>query len=385
MVTIDSWVILNFYTGLMLVLLIIFQSSTSKIQASRRYSALLIMTLILLCAESIGKIGETHPDNLLFLARIGYFIIYLLDPVDILFALRYIECWMDKENRKYRSIFGVAFQTFAAVNIVSIVASKITGTNLFYYFEDGVYYRGPLFMFRAAFLMLFIILLLVYVIIFKENIMSEYRKQLILLPAISLMGSILQIFVSNMDMTYAGISLGCLVLFFYLQSKDVNVDYLTGVMNRRGLDMMLDEKIKNALSGGENFSAIMMDIDHFKEINDHHGHNAGDRAVKDIADILVDVFGQDAGIGRFGGDEFCVITDIVSEDVIKSKIEMVREETKKLKTKRGWNEELDISSGYRVYDPALHASAEEFQRIIDTLMYEEKREHHLNDRRKVEQ
>ena len=381
---IESWIVLNFYTGLILVLLLIFQSSTSKIQASRRYSALLVMTLVLLCAETVGKIGETHPDNFLFLAKIGYLIIYLFDPVDILFALQYMECWMDKENEKSRRIFGIAFQTFAVVNIIGVIFSKISGLNLFYYFEDGIYYRGPLYIFRGVMIMFFIFLLFVYVILFRNNVMSEYKKQLFLLPSISLLGAILQVFVSEMDMTYAGISLGCMVLFFYLQSKDVNVDYLTGVMNRRGLDILLDEKIKTALTGGGSFSAIMMDVDHFKEINDHHGHSAGDQTVKDIADILVAVFGQEAGIGRFGGDEFCVISQMTDETVIKEKIEKVHEEIVKLRNKRGFSEVLDVSCGYKVYDPARHSTSGEFQRIIDELMYAQKREHHLNDRRKVE-
>ena len=381
---IESWVVLNFYTGLMLVLLLFFQSDTSRIQSSRRYSALIVMTLILLCAETIGKIGETHPDNFLFLAQIGYFIIYLFDPLDILFALRYIECWMDKESLASRRIYGIAFQTFSIANILGVGISQIFGSKLFYYFEDGIYYRGPLFMFRAVFLMIFIILLLVYVLVYQKNIISDYKKAIILLPALSFLGSVLQIFIANMDMTYAGISIGCLILFFYLQSRDVNVDYLTGIMNRRGLDMMLDDKIKQALTSGTRFSAIMMDVDHFKEINDHYGHKAGDKTVQDVAEILVNIFGQDAGIGRFGGDEFCVISNIVSDETICEKLSRVHEEINKLKKLRGWNEALDVSCGYKIYDPAQHETVEAFQESIDILMYEEKKQHHLNDRRKVE-
>ena len=92
---VEGWVVLNFFCGLLLVLLLMFQRGTSRITSGRRYSALLIMTLVLLASETVGRIGEANPDNLMFLAKIGYFMIFLLDPVDILFALTYIDCCSD--------------------------------------------------------------------------------------------------------------------------------------------------------------------------------------------------------------------------------------------------------------------------------------------------
>ncbi len=379
---IEGWVVLNFFCGLLLVLLLLFQSSTSSIKTGKKYSALLFMTLGLLCAETLGRIGETHPDNLLFLARFGYFLIFLLDPVNILFALTYIDCWMDNVNRKGRRPFAVAFQVFALVNMILVTFSQVFGLKLFYYFENGVYHRGSLFMLRGICMMVFIILLAVYVLIYRSNILNEYRNAIITLPVLSLLGAILQVFVANMDITYAAISISCLLLFFYLQSRDVNVDYLTGVLNRRGLDIKLEENIKQSLAGGGRFSAIMMDVDHFKEINDHHGHMAGDRTVRDIAAILVEVFGQNASIGRFGGDEFCIVSDISDNASIEEKIDLVHKRIKEFREKNGWKEMLDVSCGYRIYDPEDAISAEAFQELIDVLMYREKQEHHLNDRRK---
>ncbi len=382
MFELDSWVVINFFTGLLLVLLIQFQSGTSRVQSGRKYSSLLVMTLFLLCAETIGKVGEVHAGNYIILAKIGYFLIYLLDPVDILFALQYIDCWMDDKNMKARRIFGIAFQVFAICNILGVFSSQITGTGLFYYFEDGAYYRGPLFMFRAVLLLTFIILLVVYTIVFKQNIMNEYRNFIILLPAVSLFGSLFQIFFAAVDTTYAGITIGCLVLFFYLQSKDVNVDYLTGLLNRRGLDMKLEEMVKHALINDKKFTAIMMDVDHFKEINDHYGHSSGDKTIQDVAMILLEVFGSSAEIGRFGGDEFSIITEEHNEDKIKEMLDKVHVKVAELKNRNGWNVDLDVSCGFLIYMPAEHMTVETFQETIDALMYKEKKQHHLNDRRK---
>ena len=206
--------------------------------------------------------------------------------------------------------------------------------------------------------------------------MSEYKNIILFLPIFSLIGSATQIFIAELDATYAGISLGCLILFFLFQSKDVNVDYLTGVLNRRGLDIKMQDMVKNSTLYGRDFTAIMMDIDNFKTVNDSFGHEAGDKAIKEVAEILVNTFGENAYIGRFGGDEFCVISDIIDRSILSEKIQSVRDAVARLRRKNGWAEQFDISCGYEVYHHENLVSAKQFQKQIDRLMYVEKQEHH---------
>ena len=378
MIEVESWVTLNFFTSILLILLLIFQNKSSRLQKGRKYSAILICTLVLLCSESIGRIGEMYPNNFLFLAEIGYFIIFLLDPLDILFAIYYMDCWMDNGNKKARGTFRVAFELFAVTNFILVLFSVIFKTNWFFYFEDGIYYRGTIFYPRAYVLMIFICLLLVYALAFRNNIMSEYKKMVLFLPGMSLIGSVLQVFLYNLDTTYAGISLGCLILFFFYQSRDVNTDYLSGVYNRRGLDIKLQEMVKNAASSGKDFVAVMIDIDNFKDINDNLGHDAGDKAIKIMADNLVEIFGVDAYIGRFGGDEFCVVTENASKYEVSKKIEQLRAAIAKVRKKYGWPENVDISCGFEEYYHGSGMAAKDFQQTIDRLMYIEKQQHHSN-------
>jgi len=86
-----------------------------------------------------------------------------------------------------------------------------------------------------------------------------------------------------------------------------NEDALTGVHNRRSLEqiahrMLLPERRKN-----RPFSLILVDADHFKRINDQHGHAAGDSALRLLADVLVKVTGELGVVGRFGGEEFLIL------------------------------------------------------------------------------
>lgn len=380
MIEVPGWMVLNFFTSFLLILLLIFQSSTSRLQKGKKYSAILTCTLILLISETIGRVGEMHPDNLLFLARMGYLLIFLLDPVDILYAVSYVDCWMDSGNSKPRTIFKMAFQIFALVNIVLVSISSIFDLRWFFYFEDGLYYRGTFFLVRALFLMVFMILLLVYAVVFRKDFMSEYKNIILYLPFLALLGSLLQVFLSNIDATYGGISLACLILFFFYQSKDVNMDYLSGVLNRRGLDIKMEEKIKSSQQNGRDFTAIMMDLDNFKLINDNLGHDEGDKAIKIMADILVHIFGENAVIGRFGGDEFCVITDNVEKTEIEDMIDHVRKKLAKAIYKNNWPAVVDVSCGYEIYNHSSNVTFQKFVEQIDMSMYHEKALHHKNDK-----
>ncbi|SDB50845.1 diguanylate cyclase (GGDEF) domain-containing protein [Pseudobutyrivibrio sp. YE44] len=377
MIEVPGWVILNFFTSFLLILLLIFQNKTSRLQSGRKYSAILVCTLVLLFSESIGRIGELHPDKYLFLAQIGYYMIFLLDPVDILFAVSYVDCWMANKNSKPRDYFRAAFQAFALINIILVTVSNILNLRWFYYFENNVYYRGEFFMVRAIMVMIFIVLLLIYAVVFRKDFMSEYKNMILFLPIFALIGAVLQVFLSSIDTTYGGISLGCLILFFFFQSNDVNVDYLSGVLNRRGLDIKMEEKIKNAQNFGKDFAAIMMDIDNFKTINDTFGHEEGDKAIKAVADIIAFTFDDAVAIGRFGGDEFCVITDNVSRIEIELMIERVRERIAKVRQKNGWDENVDVSCGYEIYNHNRKTTLSEFTEHIDSLMYNQKQEHHM--------
>ncbi len=87
----------------------------------------------------------------------------------------------------------------------------------------------------------------------------------------------------------------------YLASRDS----LTGCLNRRSFFAQLEECWDS--ERGEQLAVIMMDIDHFKSINDNFGHAAGDEVIKAIATVIHEVVGERGVVGRYGGEEFCVL------------------------------------------------------------------------------
>ncbi len=380
---IQGWIILNFYTALLLILLLIFQSKNIRTKSGDRFNKLDVMTLILLISETVGHIGELYPDRFLWLAVIGYYIIYAFDPADYLFAILYIDCWIGNEKQsRWRKYFTFVYKVFVVVNFSLITISTVFNLKWFYYFENNTYVRGPMFFARGVLLMLFCIMLSVYTLIYRKSIFANYRSAIFTLPTLSLIGAVLQIFIAKLDMTYASIAIGLLILFFQLQDKNLDIDYMTGCLNRRGLDIRFEEAVRTAQNNGRTFAAIMLDIDRFKSINDNYGHHEGDIAIKTVADILVEVFCNDASIGRFGGDEFCVVTNISDPKELQEKVELLDDELDKWNYVSEKPYKIEVSMGYLIYDADKKMSAEEFVMAIDELMYIQKRKHHLGDNRR---
>lgn len=84
-------------------------------------------------------------------------------------------------------------------------------------------------------------------------------------------------------------------------------DRLTGLFNRRKLDQVLEEELTRERRYGTGFSLVMMDIDHFKRVNDQHGHAAGDAVLAAMAGILQRRTRESDALGRLGGEEFVIV------------------------------------------------------------------------------
>jgi diguanylate cyclase (GGDEF)-like protein len=84
-------------------------------------------------------------------------------------------------------------------------------------------------------------------------------------------------------------------------------DGLTGLKNRRFFDERLQEEFKRAQRYGDTLSLIMIDLDHFKEVNDRHGHPAGDAVLRDAAALIRASIRDPDICARYGGEEFAVI------------------------------------------------------------------------------
>jgi diguanylate cyclase (GGDEF)-like protein len=87
----------------------------------------------------------------------------------------------------------------------------------------------------------------------------------------------------------------------------VKRDHLTNVFNRVGIEEMLEREFARYLRSHEQFSVLMIDLDHFKNINDTYGHLIGDEVLKQLSERLAAMLRLEDALGRFGGEEFLVL------------------------------------------------------------------------------
>lgn len=105
----------------------------------------------------------------------------------------------------------------------------------------------------------------------------------------------------------------------------MTTDGLTGALNRRGLDAELERRWYEWKRYKRSFSLVMFDLDHFKRVNDTHGHRVGDRVLASIGRIALDMKRLSDAFGRYGGEEFVLVLPETSLDASALVAERLRE------------------------------------------------------------
>lgn len=102
-------------------------------------------------------------------------------------------------------------------------------------------------------------------------------------------------------------------------------DALTGVHNRRYFDQRLREEVDRALRKGTALSCLLVDVDHFKLVNDDHGHLIGDVVLREVAEQVKDQLRLSDAMARYGGEEFAVLLVQTDADTARTIAERIRE------------------------------------------------------------
>lgn len=159
----------------------------------------------------------------------------------------------------------------------------------------------------------------------------------------------------------------------YEQTKTSSLhDPLTGLANRRFLQIQLEKSFEGAKRYGEKLSVIMLDIDHFKRFNDTRGHLEGDRLLAKVAEVLVKELRNADYVFRYGGEEFlCMLPE--------TDLPMAREVAERLRLAVETETEVTISLGIASLVETI-PDRETLVRLADAALYQAKQ----NGRNRVE-
>ncbi len=107
--------------------------------------------------------------------------------------------------------------------------------------------------------------------------------------------------------------------------REAELDHLTGLPNRRAFEAVLEREYHEALEAREPLVVAFCDIDHFKRVNDTHGHDVGDRVLRVIAESLAAVSDDKCHVARHGGEEFVLLFRGFAPSEAKARLDKIRE------------------------------------------------------------
>ena len=153
-------------------------------------------------------------------------------------------------------------------------------------------------------------------------------------------------------------------------------DPLTGLYNRRSFDLVIEREIDRVARSGEPALLLMLDIDHFKKINDGHGHEAGDAVLREIAHILQRSVRPMDFVARYGGEEFALVLPNCPAVFGKAVAERLRRavQAQRVTLPGGQTLGVTLSGGGAFAPPWVRSSARLWVTRADAQLYQAKAE-----------
>ena len=171
---------------------------------------------------------------------------------------------------------------------------------------------------------------------------------LLLFPVPSLLGNLLQLHFYGLSIVWVCSALSMLILFLDMQDDQLSRDAMTGLFNRRQTNLQLLWEMEHLRTSGELLFVAMLDVDHFKQINDRWGHLAGDHALTVVADVLRENCRKSDFASRFGGDEFLLVGHVQREEDAAQIAQRVESAVAAAEKRAHLPYHLSVSVGYTV-------------------------------------
>jgi len=131
------------------------------------------------------------------------------------------------------------------------------------------------------------------------------------------------------SMAHLCLTFGLVLMLNYRLATDLHNlaarDYLTGALNRRSLEEEAERQWARASRTGDTLAVMMLDIDHFKSINDRYGHPSGDEVLRNFARLAKSLIRSDDYFARYGGEEFCILLPSSTEEEVRVLAERLRQ------------------------------------------------------------
>ncbi len=371
--TLTGNILLNAYSVAVLLYILVYSSMNTgrKDRAYRLFMSTVYVMFVMLLADTMGRFDGRPGTIYEPVNHIGNFLNFILNPVIPSIWILYVISQTGYAKKWFNRV--IVFLTG-----ICVAQTIMTGINLstgWYYRigDDNIYHRGPLFIIPLVLPLLLILAAELLVVFRRLRIGRKQLFSLLFFPVLPLIAILVSSYVYGVSLAMNGTTLSILIVFFNIQTRSINTDYLTGLYNRQKMESALRARVNSGSPRGP-FAAILTDLDGFKSINDTYGHVVGDRALVEAADLLRSCFRPGDFVARFGGDEFFVLIDAADESVLHDAVARINiaAETANQNIREPYR--LTFSMGYALYDYKCKLDADAFLKQLDSMLYAQKRE-----------
>ncbi len=348
----------------------IFKQVNHKDSIYRSFLILLVMNGILLIIEMAVFLISGISGRAVYISLMGLAILYhVLIPIVLFLTFMFVEFhFYAKPHKPLRYIipFGILF----IVNLVFSLLSLNRGF-IFEISSNNRYNIGSGYIYYEMAVYLVFVIIFVYTVIHRKKINRSTFVPLALLILPLSVSIILTAFAGLIYVTWNALMISLLITYIYIQLQITATDYLTGLQNRRGYEYILFNLSKTK-AHNENIIGIMIDLDHFKSVNDEYGHAVGDKALKVFSEILKRAVRKNDFVCRIGGDEFAVIIQSNEPDVDKIIINRIYSQLDEFNKEMPLGFKLSVSIGSDAYCEDKHHSIADYFEYLDKEMYRDK-------------
>ena len=290
----------------------------------------------------------------------------------------FVYCEVVQGGSKIFSRQGILLTAIPLFAAFLILAIGVFTEYLFVIDDNGYLEYGPLYMLLLCgpFGYLIVSSLRAFYKAFTRNRYYDHGLYLAmgLFPLTPLACGILQsVFLTVPIMCY-GATAAVLLLYITATNNRISTDALTKINNRQEMQRYLALKMKSRTQGHDLYLMIL-DVDHFKGINDKYGHVEGDKALVIVAKAMKRACTGSrnrAFLSRYGGDEFIIIMEAESEQKVEKTASMIRSNITKLNEESGAQFRLEACIGYAKYDYDNPMTIPQFIAKADEKLYEMK-------------
>lgn len=344
----------------------------AKGRNNRLFISMIITNIALLLLDSLTWVldGTQFPGARLLhqITMAGY---YSMQGVMTLTWILYVEQKLyggPRFVRKHIVWFALPVVVLAVISVISSFAKPL----LYTIGADNVYSRTSYYwvpLLLTGVYAVYSMAMVIYAHKKGESVLSHHLMRfLFAYPFPPLVGALIQWMFYGVSIIWTGSVISLLIIYINLQNDKVTTDPLTGISNRRSYESYMARRMSTLRGEGMLF-LFMIDVDHFKHINDRWGHSVGDEALKQTAELLKGTVSRNDFIGRVGGDEFVVCGERENIEGVEKVLQSIYAAVERFNDDRLVPYRLQLSIGCSTLRHDESKTLEQMQREADYTMY----------------